>query len=131
MQPDNRVTVRFQRLSPDSRSNMEGFLFQYGCSGQRSPQPRCENSPVLLMTGNISQSAACEKHIVAVLDVMIDGVLASRNGEKADGFLRRAPHVDADDFAFDSQSVEPTYEVIWRNRLDNRYDVAVFASTTP
>lgn len=131
MQPDNRVTVRFQRLSPDSRSNMEGFLFQYACSGRPPAQPRCENSPVLLMTSNISQSAACDEHIATVLSIMIDGVLASKNGENGDGFLHKPSQGDVADFAFDPKDIEPTDEVVWQNRLDNRYDVTVFGSTAP
>lgn len=110
MQPDKRVTVRFERLSPDSRSNMDGFLFQYGCSGRQPPQPRCEHSPVLLMTSNVSSSAACDEHIANVLNTMIDAVLA-QNGEKDNGFLRKPSTVQVDDL-FDSHNVEQTDEVI-------------------
>ena len=50
---------------------------------------------------------------------------------KGDGFLRKPVQGDVADFAFDAKGIEPTDEVVWQNRLDNRYDVTVFGSTAP
>lgn len=131
MQPDNLVTIRFQRLSPDSMSNMEGFLMRYGCSGQPSPHAPCKNSPVLLMTSNEQQSAACAEHIVTVLQSIIDSVLRSKNGERPHGFLHRPEAEDEIDAFLLDERVQATEDIIWQNRLDRRYDIVVFASKKP
>lgn len=128
MEPLGYVTLRFRRLSTDSRMNMDGFLLNYGCGGLTEVK-RCKNDPILLMTSNISEAAACPDHIVPVLQRMIDDVLRCENGEAESGFLhlpKREPLVDAF-----HEHIEATENVIWQSRLDKRFDVVVFAAVQP
>lgn len=119
------VTIRFQRLSDSSKSNADGFLLPYGCAGA-DQETTCKQRPVLLLTSNIQQSAACTDHIAPVLNSLIDGILRSRNGERHHGFLRR-PELPQP--LPKSSSLRATEEVVWQSRLDGRYDVIVFRST--
>lgn len=119
------VTVRLQRLSKNSKCDTDGFLLPYGCAGADG-DAICKRCPVLLLTSNIQQSAACADHITRVLNSLIDGILKSRNGERGIGFLRRA---DLPKAPRKSTCSVATEEIVWQNRLDNHYDVIVFRAT--
>ena len=129
MEPNRFVTIRFERLSPDSRSNLDGFFIRYGCAGNAGSDRSCRESPVLLMTSNLQQAAACDRHLLLVLNTVIDGVLRLENGERRNGFLTRSPTPKAP--SREPTSMEATDEVVWQNRLDGRYDVIVFRSKEP
>ena len=88
------VTIRFQRLSPSSRFDMDGLPMSYGCSGQASSEPRCEETAVLLMTSNFQQRAACADHLAAALNETLDDALRRKNGQSPSGFLHRPERVD-------------------------------------
>lgn len=128
MEPLGYVSLRFRRLSADSRMDMDGFLMKYGCAGSTEAK-RCANAPVMLITSNISEGAACPDHLVQVLQSTIDDVLRSENGETGSGFLRKPKPGPAIDLSH--EHIEATANVIWQNRLDNRFDIVVFAAVQP
>lgn len=128
MEPLGYVTLRFRRLSVDSRMDMDGFLMKYGCAGSTEAK-RCSNAPVMLITSNISESAACPDHLIQVLQSMIDDVLRFENGETESGFLHQPKLGPAIDISH--EDIEATTNVIWQNRLDNRFDIVVFAAVQP
>lgn len=122
------VTVRFSRLSPDSKSNLDGFMMPYGCSGSVANKS-CDKTPTLLMTSNAMQAAACKHHIAATLDKVIDAVLRDANGEARPGFLRQPRTWKSKSRPMNS--IEASGEIVWSNRLDERYDVIVYRATKP
>lgn len=118
------VTIRFHRLSPSSLFDMDGFPIAYGCTGRDSSEPRCENSAVLLMTSNFQQRAACTDHIAVALNELLDDALRRKNGETPSGFLHRPDPVN--ERFVRAGAGEETNDLVWQNRLDQRYDVVVF-----
>lgn len=120
------VTIRFQRLTDNAKSNADAFLLPYGCAGADG-ESRCKERPVLLLTSNIQQSAACAHHVTPILNSLIDGILRSRNGERGYGFLRQPePTTPPRHFT----SVTATTDTVWQTRLDDRYEVVVLRATT-
>jgi Protein of unknown function (DUF2384) len=130
MLPDNSVVVRVNRLSADSRSNMDGFALKYGCSGDTSADEQCRREPVILMTSNAMQAAACARHVRSVLQKVIDAVLRSKNGEAGYGMLRPFK-VPSHLISKNRPVLAATDDVVWSNRLDQRYDVVVYRAIEP
>lgn len=107
---------------------MDGLLIPYACAARTDADAPCRQKPVLLITSNIHQSAACAEHLSEVLNSNIDAVLRSKNGELEYGFLHQAtatkqrPH----------RSTElATDEIVWQARLDDRYDAVVLRTKQP
>ena len=124
----NNVTVRLARLSPDDKAYQEGFTMSYACGGGPDSKP-CRNTPGLLMTSNAMQTAACKRHIVAILNKVIDAVLRDANGEARPGFLRRPKAWRSSQRH--EPAVEATGDIVWSSKLDHRYDVTVYRATIP
>jgi hypothetical protein len=82
------------------------------------------------MTSNSTQSAACNQHIAAVLNNVIDAVLRAGSQESGYGFL----HQPLEPTAARGRArrvPSATNEVVWSSRLDDRYDLLVYRAQKP